>query len=147
MSRNIDSKRRSLCLAGTVKPYSSVVRGGAAPSNAQARASTIMRRAVMRRRFTVQPSTSLVRGLRFRAVSAEYPDMQSGTVQLSVFLFCFAFGFLMIGKRSILTLSTRALLVVLVGLAGTFALLGDSPLRSLLAGATTIVNALFIAFV
>jgi hypothetical protein len=73
--------------------------------------------------------------------------MQSASLEVSVFLFCFAFGFLMTGKRPILTISTRALLVVLVGLAGTFAFMGDSQLRTMVAGATAVANALFIAFV
>jgi hypothetical protein len=73
--------------------------------------------------------------------------MQSAAFGSYVFLFCFAFGFLLAGRRPILTLSTRAVLLVLVGLAATYALSGDSPYRGLVAGATMIVNVLFLAFV
>lgn len=73
--------------------------------------------------------------------------MQSTALGASVFLFCFAFGFLLAGKRPILTISTRVLLIVVVGLAATYGLSGDSPYRSLFAVATSIANVLFLAFV
>jgi hypothetical protein len=97
------------------------------------------------------PQSSLAVGpteqLRFRPVRAESRNMQGATLEVSVFLFCFAFGFLMTGKRPILTASTRALLVIVVGLAASFALMGDSQLRGMVAGATAIANVLFLAFV
>jgi len=71
---------------------------------------------------------------------------QGALLHTSVFLFMFAFGFLLAGKRPILKLSTRALLVVLFGTALSYALSEAGPWHSVLAVATGILNCLFIAF-
>ena len=63
-----------------------------------------------------------------------------------VFLFCFAFGFLIAGKRQILTLSTRVILLAVVGCAASFALLPGEPYHSTFGVATVIANVLFVAF-
>ena len=86
-------------------------------------------------RLAAQPKPSLAVGpseqLRFGFVSAERRSMQSAPLEVSVFLFCFS---VFDDQAPDLTVSTRALLVIVVGLAATFALVGDSPLRSTLRG-------------
>lgn len=72
---------------------------------------------------------------------------QSAVVNTFVFLVCFASGFLLAGKRPILTLSTRALLVVVFSLALWYATSDDRPYHGILGAATSIANVLFIGFV
>lgn len=64
-----------------------------------------------------------------------------------VFLLSFASAFLLGGKRPLLALSTRVMLVVLLGLALGYALTADAWYRGYLGVATLIVNLLFVAFV
>jgi hypothetical protein len=63
-----------------------------------------------------------------------------------VFLLAFAAAFLLFSKRPMLTLSTRVLLVVLLGLAVSYGSSADQWYRGYVGVATTIGNALFIAF-
>ena len=72
--------------------------------------------------------------------------MQSVALNTSVFLFCFAFGFLLAGKRPILTVSTRIVLLGVVVFAAAFALLDDPRFHAILGAATVIANVLFVAF-
>ena len=69
-----------------------------------------------------------------------------GAVNTYVFVFSFACAFLLAGKRPVLALSTRAMLVVVVGLAGAYGLLPDSPYHAIFGVATLIANALFVLF-
>jgi hypothetical protein len=64
-----------------------------------------------------------------------------------VFLLSFASAFLLGGKRPLLALSTRVMLVVLLGLALGYALSADAWYRGYLGVATLVVNLLFVAFV
>lgn len=64
----------------------------------------------------------------------------------SIFLFFFAFGYLIAGKNVILTLSTRIVLVVLFGCAASFAISGGTPWHDVLGAATMILNVIFLAF-
>jgi hypothetical protein len=68
------------------------------------------------------------------------------TLNMYVFLLAFAAAFLLGGRRPFLARSTRALLVVLLGLALGYALALDQWYRSLLGVATLIANVIFIAF-
>jgi len=61
-------------------------------------------------------------------------------------LFCFAFGYLIVGKNVVLTLSTRLVLVVLFGCATSFAISGGTPWHAILGAATLILNVIFLAF-
>lgn len=63
-----------------------------------------------------------------------------------VFVFAFASAFLLGGKRPFLALSTRAMLIVLLGLALTYAVGVDLWFRAYVGAATLVVNVLFIAF-
>ncbi|MFN2460072.1 MAG: hypothetical protein ABR591_05240 [Candidatus Velthaea sp.] len=72
--------------------------------------------------------------------------VQGALLNTYVFLFMFAFGFLIAGKRPILTLSTRALLIVLFGSALGFALSENEPWHEMAGIATAILNVIFIAF-
>jgi hypothetical protein len=63
-----------------------------------------------------------------------------------VFIFAFASIFLLGGKRPMLALSTRGLLVVLLGLALTYAVMADQWYRPYIGAATLIANVLFVAF-
>ncbi|BDE05661.1 hypothetical protein WPS_09370 [Vulcanimicrobium alpinum] len=63
-----------------------------------------------------------------------------------VFLFAFASMFLLGGKRPLLALSTRGLLVVLLGLGFTYVLAADAWYRPYVGVATLIANVLFVAF-
>jgi multisubunit Na+/H+ antiporter MnhC subunit len=64
----------------------------------------------------------------------------------SVFLFFFAFGYLLSAKRPILTRSTRFVLIALFASAAGFALTTDPRLKDLLATVTIAINVAFIAF-
>jgi hypothetical protein len=63
-----------------------------------------------------------------------------------VFLFAFASMFLLVGKRPLLALSTRILLVVLLGLGLTYLIEADAWYRGYVGVATLTANVLFIAF-
>jgi hypothetical protein len=67
-------------------------------------------------------------------------------VNASVFLFFFAFGYLLCAKRPILTRSTRGVLIALFGSAAGFAIVTDPRLKDLLASVTIAINVAFIAF-
>jgi hypothetical protein len=85
--------------------------------------------------------------LRNRDRDAEHQSTMSGTaLDMSVFLFAFASAFLLGQKRPMLTLSTRALLATLLGLALGYAATDGQWYRSYLGVATLIANALFVAF-
>jgi len=64
----------------------------------------------------------------------------------SVFLFFFAFGYLLSAKRPILTRSTRFVLIALFASAAGFAVTTDPRLKDLLATITIAINVAFIAF-
>jgi hypothetical protein len=72
--------------------------------------------------------------------------MQVAAVNTYVFLLSFACAFLLAGKRPVLALSTRALLVVLLALAGAYGMLPDSAYRPIVGAATLIANVLFVVF-
>lgn len=72
--------------------------------------------------------------------------VNGATLNMYVFLLAFASAFLLGGKRPFLALSTRAMLVALLGLALGYAVAVDEWYRSYLGVATLIVNLLFIAF-
>jgi hypothetical protein len=72
--------------------------------------------------------------------------MTGSAINMYVFLFAFAAAFLLAQKRPMLTLSTRALLAVLLGLALGYALSVDQWYRSYLGVATLIANVMFVAF-
>ena len=63
-----------------------------------------------------------------------------------VFLFAFSSMFLLVGKRPLLALSTRVLLVVLLALGLTYLIEADAWYRGYLGVATLTANALFVAF-
>jgi CHASE2 domain-containing sensor protein len=71
--------------------------------------------------------------------------ISGGTLNMYVFLLAFAAAFLLGGKRPFLALSTRVMLVVLLGLALTYAV-GNHAFRAYAGIATLIANVLFIAF-
>jgi hypothetical protein len=74
-------------------------------------------------------------------------EMTSGAaLNTYVFLFAFAAMFLLGGKRPLLALSTRLLLIVLLGLALTYVVAADAWYRSLIGVAAAIANVLFVAF-
>jgi hypothetical protein len=72
--------------------------------------------------------------------------INGATINVYVFLLAFASAFLLGGKRPFLALSTRALLVVLLGLALSYAVCVEHWYRAILGVATLIANLLFIAF-
>ena len=72
--------------------------------------------------------------------------MSGASLNAYVFLFCFAAAFLLGSKRPFLALSTRVLLVALLGMAIGYALGTDQWYRAYLGVATLIANGLFIAF-
>jgi hypothetical protein len=72
--------------------------------------------------------------------------INAATLNFYVFLLAFASAFLLGGRRPFLALSTRALLVVLLGLALGYAVSVDAWYRPILGVATLIANGLFIAF-
>lgn len=63
-----------------------------------------------------------------------------------IFLFFFAFGYLIAGKKVILALSTRVVLTVLFGCAVWFATSVGSTWHDLIGVATLILNVIFVAF-
>jgi hypothetical protein len=65
---------------------------------------------------------------------------------LCVFLFCFAFGYLIAGKNAMLQLSTRIVLIVLFGCALLFATTTGSRWHETVGVATVIANMIFLAF-
>lgn len=71
---------------------------------------------------------------------------QGALVNTYVFLFMFAFGFLIAGKRPILKLSTRGLLIALLGCAIGFALTENNPWHETIGIGTAILNVIFVAF-
>jgi hypothetical protein len=73
--------------------------------------------------------------------------MTSGAaVDVYVFLFAFASAFLLGGKRPFLALSTRAMLLALLGLALTYAVGTELWYRAYVGVATLVANGLFVAF-
>jgi hypothetical protein len=63
-----------------------------------------------------------------------------------VFAFAFAAAFLLGGKRPFLALSTRAVLLVLLGLALTYVVAAEQWYRAYVGAATLVANLLFVAF-
>jgi L-cystine uptake protein TcyP (sodium:dicarboxylate symporter family) len=72
--------------------------------------------------------------------------MTGSALDITVFVFAFASAFLLGARRPLLAFSTRVLLAVLLGLALGYALSDGAWYRPLLAAATMVANALFIAF-
>lgn len=72
--------------------------------------------------------------------------MQLAAVNAYVFILAFACAFLLMGKRPVLALSTRMLLLVLIGLAGAYGLAPGAPYHDVVGAATLIANALFVVF-
>jgi len=72
--------------------------------------------------------------------------MTISAIDMCVFLFAFAAAFLLAQKRPMLTLSTRVLLAVLLGLAFGYAASEGAWYRGYLGVATLVANVLFIAF-
>jgi hypothetical protein len=70
----------------------------------------------------------------------------SAVVNASVFLFFFAFGYLLSAKRPILTRSTRFVLIALFASACGFAIVSDPWLKELFAAITIAINVAFVAF-
>ncbi|GAC1540840.1 MAG: hypothetical protein NVS2B17_17550 [Candidatus Velthaea sp.] len=71
---------------------------------------------------------------------------QGAILNTYVFLFMFAFGFLIAGKRPILKLSTRALLIALFAAALGFGLTEGNPWHETIGIGTAILNIVFVAF-
>ena len=71
--------------------------------------------------------------------------MSSAVINAYVFLFCFAFTYLLAAKRPVLTFSTRIVLVILVGLAVCFAA-DRTRWHEILGAATLAANGTFITF-
>jgi hypothetical protein len=67
-------------------------------------------------------------------------------VNASVFLFFFAFGYLLSAKRPILTRSTRFVLIALFASATGFAITSTPALKDLFAAVTIAINIAFVAF-
>ncbi len=64
-----------------------------------------------------------------------------------VFLFCFAAAYLLGGKRPLLRLSTRVLLIVLLGFGLWFLITPpEAPLHDTIGVATLLLNVVFVAF-
>ncbi len=72
--------------------------------------------------------------------------MTGAAINMYVFVFAFASAFLLGGKRPFLALSTRAMLIVLLGLALTYAVGAGAWYRNVVGVATLIANLLFVAF-
>jgi prepilin signal peptidase PulO-like enzyme (type II secretory pathway) len=72
--------------------------------------------------------------------------MTGAAINMYVFVFAFASAFLLGGKRPFLALSTRAMLLVLLGLALTYAVAVEAWYRPYVGVATLVVNVLFVAF-
>lgn len=71
---------------------------------------------------------------------------QGSAVNAYVFCFFFAASFLIAGKRPILTLSTRALLVVVLGFAFGYVLSEHSLWHGVIGTGALILNVVFIGF-
>ncbi len=71
---------------------------------------------------------------------------QGPVLDADVFAFFFAASFLIAGKRPILTLSTRGLLIGVLGLAFGYVLSEHSPWHGTLGVAALIANVVFIGF-
>jgi hypothetical protein len=71
---------------------------------------------------------------------------QGPALDAIVFCFCFVASFLIAGKRPILTLSTRALLVVLLGFAFAYVLSEHSLWHGIIGTGALILNVVFIGF-
>jgi len=71
---------------------------------------------------------------------------QGPAVNAYVFCFFFAASFLIAGKRPILTLSTRVLLVVVLAFAFGYVLSEHSVWHGIFGTGTLILNVVFIAF-
>jgi hypothetical protein len=72
--------------------------------------------------------------------------MQGAAANTVVFAFAFACAFLLAGKRPVLALSTRVLLVLVIALAGAYTVVTDEPLHPIIGVATLIANLLFVCF-
>jgi hypothetical protein len=73
--------------------------------------------------------------------------MAQGTlINTYVFVVFFAAGFVIAGKRPILTLSTRLVLLALIASAIGYVVSGESPWHSIIGAATLILNCVFIGF-
>lgn len=72
--------------------------------------------------------------------------MIGASPQTCVFLFCFAAAFLLGSKRPFLALSTRIMLIALIGLALAYAVGETQWYRGYVGVATLIANVLFVAF-
>lgn len=72
--------------------------------------------------------------------------ISGATLNMYVFLLAFASAFLLGGKRPFLAVSTRATLVILLGLALAYAAGADKTYHLYVGVATLIANALFVAF-
>jgi hypothetical protein len=71
---------------------------------------------------------------------------QAPAVNAYVFAFCFLASFLMAGKRPILQLSTRLLLVVVLAFAFAYVLSDHWAWHSVLGAGALILNLVFIGF-
>jgi hypothetical protein len=72
--------------------------------------------------------------------------MQGPAVNAYVFAFFFAVSFLIAGKRPILTLSTRALLIAVLGFAFGYVLSEHSMWHGIFGVGALILNVVFIGF-
>jgi hypothetical protein len=72
--------------------------------------------------------------------------MQATAVNAYVFAFCFAASFLMTGKRPILQLSTRFLLVVVLAFALSYVLSDRSAWHGVIGAGALVLNLVFIGF-
>ena len=72
--------------------------------------------------------------------------MQGPFINAYAFCFAFAASFLIAGKRPILTLSTRAVLLILLAFAFGYVLSEHSLWHSILGTGALILNVLFIGF-
>jgi hypothetical protein len=72
--------------------------------------------------------------------------VQGAALNAAVFSFAFACAFLLAGKRPVLARSTRVLLVLVIGLAGAYTVVGEEPAHGIVGDATLIANALFVVF-
>ena len=72
--------------------------------------------------------------------------IQGTAVNVCVFGFCFVASFLLAGRRPILTFSTRAVLVAVVGLAIGDVLSESSPWHVVIGVGALILNLIFIGF-
>jgi len=82
-----------------------------------------------------------------RRPRADKSHMGNAALDVAVFLFCFSLAYLISGRRRVLALSTRVLLLLLIGLAAGFAFAGGGELHLALGAATMTADVLFVAFV